>query len=60
MLDTQAHKMVQVDIPHEFKGDTEMVSEVEVLDHVDDIVLVIAVLQQQRQPMNKTAMIIKS
>ena len=40
------HKMAQADIPHEFKGDAEMVSEVEVLYHVDDVVLVIAVLQQ--------------
>ena len=42
---TLKHKMAQVDIPHEFKGDAEMVSEVEVLYHVDDVVLVIAVLQ---------------
>ena len=50
MLDTQAHKMAQVDLPHEFKGDAEMVSEVEVLYHVDDIVLVITVLQRTGSP----------
>ena len=30
--------------PHEFKRDTEMVPEVEVVYHVDDVVLVVLVL----------------
>ena len=32
------------DSPHEFKGDAEMVSEVKVFDHVNDVVLVVMVL----------------
>lgn len=31
-------------LPHEFKGDAEVISEVEVVYHVDDVVLVISVL----------------
>ena len=31
--------------PHEFKGDTEMISEVEVVDHVNDVVLILSVLE---------------
>ena len=35
------------DSPHEFKVDAEMVSEVEIIDHVNDVVLVVVVLQSQ-------------
>ena len=34
------------DIPHEFKGYAEMISEVEVLDHVNDVVLIVSVLEK--------------
>ena len=36
---------VYTDLPHELKGDTEVVSEVEVLYHVNDVVLVVTILQ---------------
>ena len=36
---------VYADLPHELKGDTEVVSEVEVLYHVNDVVLVVTILQ---------------
>lgn len=35
---------VHADLPHELKGDTEVVSEVEVLYHVNDVVLVVTIL----------------
>ena len=35
---------MQYRLPHEFKGDTEMVSKVEILYHVDDVVLVVSIL----------------
>lgn len=41
---TQSMTARNVLSPHEFKGDTEMVPEVEVVNHVDDIVLVVLVL----------------
>ena len=31
--------------PHEFKGYTEVISEVEIVNHVNDVVLVFAVLK---------------
>ena len=31
--------------PHELEGDTEVVSEVKVLNHVNDVVLVVTILQ---------------
>ena len=34
--------------PHEFKGDAEMISEVEIFYHVNDIVLVVMVLQWEQ------------
>ena len=34
-------------LPHEFKGYTEVVSEVEVVDHVNYVVLVLSVLRER-------------
>lgn len=35
--------MTKVNIPHEFKCDTEMIAEIEVFSHVDDVELVVFV-----------------
>ena len=34
----------EMNLPHEFKGYTEVIPEVEILNHVDDVVLVVSVL----------------
>lgn len=34
-------------LPHEFEGDTQMISEVEVIQHVDDVVAVVFVFFSQ-------------
>ena len=36
---------VYVHSPHELEGDAEVVSEVKVLNHVNDVVLVVTILQ---------------
>ena len=41
----EVHRREVQDLPHEFKGDTEVISEVEVLYHVYDVVLIVSVLQ---------------
>ena len=41
---SEVHRREVLDLPHEFKGDAEVISEVEVLYHVDDVVLVVSVL----------------
>ena len=40
----ERRKGVHANLPHELKGDTEVVSEVEVLNHVNDVVLVVTIL----------------
>lgn len=40
---------IDVFSPHEFKGYTEMVSEVEIVDHVNYVVLVFSVLSKKSQ-----------
>lgn len=35
--------MIKVNVPHEFKCDTEMIAEIEVFSHVDDVELVVFV-----------------
>lgn len=35
--------MTKVNIPHEFKCDTEMIAEIKVFSHVDDVELVVFV-----------------
>ena len=40
------HKRV---LPHEFKRNAEMIPKIEVVDHVDDVVLALAILQGEDQ-----------
>ena len=40
-------RKVKTVLPHQLKSDTEMVPEVEVLNHVDEVVLVVFVFSPQ-------------
>lgn len=46
-IETTDRSMVKVYLPHEFKCDTEMIAEIEVFSHVDDVELVVFVSPTQ-------------